>query len=70
MDLVLVIHFMIQNFINTRDEADKYKITSDDEYIEILSRSHKRVLDPYFDTFSKDNTHQDYTKTNLFPLYS
>lgn len=70
MDIVLVIHFMIQNFINTRDEPNKYSITSDDEYIEILTRAHKRVLDPYFDTFSKDNKHQDYTKTNLFPLYS
>lgn len=70
MDIVLVIHFIIQNFINSRDEADKYKITSDDDYIEILTRAHKRVLDPYFDTFSKDNVHLDYTKTNLFPLYS
>lgn len=70
MDIVLVIHFLIQNFINTRDEADKYKITSNDEYIEILSRAHRRVLDPYFNTFSKENAHQDYTKTNLFPLYS
>lgn len=69
MDIVLVIHFIIQNFINTRDEADKYQITSDEDYIAILSRAHKRVLNPYFDTFSKDNEHLDYTRTNLFPLY-
>lgn len=70
MDLVLIIHFMIQNFINTRDEADKYKITSDEEYLEILTRAQERILDPYFSAFSNDCTSKDYTKTNLFPLYS
>lgn len=70
MDVILLIHFIIQNFINKRDEADMYKITSDEEYVEILARAQNRVLDPYFATFSKDSSHQDYTKNNLFPLYS
>lgn len=69
MDIVLIIHFLIQNFINTRDEADKYKITLDDEYIDILMRAQKRILDPYFGALSKDSDHLDYTRVNLFPLY-
>ena len=70
MDVILLIHFIIQNFINKRDEADMYKITSDEEYVGILARAQNRVLDPYFATFSKDSSHQHYRKNNLFPLYS
>jgi hypothetical protein len=70
MDVILIVHFIIQNFINKRDQANMYKITNDEEYIAILMRAQNRVLDPYFATFSKDSNHQDYTKNNLFPLYS
>ncbi len=68
MDIILLIHFVLRNFINTKDQSELMKILDDDRYTIIIERAHQRVLDPYFHTF-KDNNHTNYTPQNLFTLY-
>lgn len=68
MDIILAIHFVIQNFINSREIAQKNQLLADDNYINIIKRAQKRVLDPYFQTIG-GNKHNSFTKQNLFPLY-
>ena len=70
MDVILSIHFLIQNFINGNEIKEKIELLSDDDYINIIERAQKRVLDPYFDSISdKTKQYEDYNKSNLFPLY-
>ncbi len=48
----------------------KAGLMNDESYKLLLEKARERILDPYFLTFHPTSTHQDYTKTNLFPLYS
>ena len=36
---------------------------------EIIKRAQERLWSPYFKAFDSTNTHQDFTMSNLFPLY-
>lgn len=70
MDVILSIHFLIQNFINGNETKQKKELLNDDDYIDIIERAQKRVLDPYFNAISdKTKKYKDYNKSNLFPLY-
>lgn len=68
MDVILAIHFVIQNFVNAKDFPQKKLLLQDPEYINIIERAQTRVLDPYFHAFS-GKEHNIYTPQNLFPLY-
>lgn len=68
MDIILAIHFVIQNFINSGDFEQKSKLLADDDYQDLVERARKRVLDPYFQSIAGAN-HNSFTKQNLFPLY-
>jgi hypothetical protein len=68
MDILLSIHFIILNFLNSGDFKNKTAILHDDDYISIIQRAQQRLLDPYFFTFNKV-LHNDYSRHNLFPLY-
>ena len=68
MDIFLAIHFVILNFFHSKDFIEQRKILEDDNYILIIERAQKRVLDPYFATFN-GTSHADYSVKNLFPLY-
>lgn len=68
MDIILAIHFVIQNFINNGDFEQKRKLLDDYDYQDVIERARKRVLDPYFQSIAGAN-HDSFTKQNLFPLY-
>lgn len=68
MDIFLSIHFIINNFFNTKDFSDQKKILKDDDYITIMERAQKRVLEPYFSTINGAK-HASYSRYNLFPLF-
>lgn len=68
MDIILAIHFVIQNFVNNGDCEQKSKLLADYNYQDIVERARKRVLDPYFKSIAGVN-HNSFTKQNLFPLY-
>lgn len=68
MDIILAIHFVIQNFINNGSFEQKSKLLANDDYQDVVDRARKRVLDPYFQSIAGAN-HDSFTKQNLFPLY-
>ena len=68
MDIFISIHFIITNFFYSKDFTEQKKILDDDDYISIIERAQKRVLDPYFSTINGVE-HTNYTRHNLFPLY-
>lgn len=68
MDIILAIHFIIQNFINNGDFEQKRKLLDDYDYQDVIERARKRVLDPYFQSIA-GASHDSFTKQNLFPLY-
>ena len=68
MDIFLAIHFVILNFLHSEDFPDQKKILNDDDYILIIERAQKRILEPYFGTFN-GIYHSHYSVKNLFPLY-
>lgn len=68
MDIILAIHFILTNFFHKDDFPTEIKILSDDDYIDMIKRAEKRLLDPYFSTFTA-NGHKHFTPHNLFPLY-
>ncbi len=81
MDITLAIHFILQNFLYGKKDAGRRKtkvnreiemkasLMNDESYKLLLEKSRERILDPYFLAFHHTSTHQDYSKTNLFPLY-
>ena len=68
MDIILAIHFIILNFVNSKEYPAKEHLLSDESYIDVIERAQKRVLDPYFNAINGDG-HTVFTKENLFPLY-
>lgn len=69
MDIILIIHFIIQNFVNKSEVETKSKLLKDENYINIIARAEKRVLSPYFRSLNGER-HNDYNPENLFPLYT
>lgn len=67
MDIFLSIHFIICNFFYSKDFIQQKKILLDDDYIMIIERAQKRILDPYFSTLS-GGVHTDFSRHSLFPL--
>ena len=70
MDVILLVHFIIHNFVNTKEIEKKKALFEDDEYKILIERAEKRILDPYFKSLSKGLRHNTYTQHNLFPLYT
>ena len=68
MDIILAIHFIIQNFVNSSEYPQKLKLLQDDNYVDIIERAQERILKPYFNVMAGSES-PSYTKHNLFPLY-
>lgn len=69
MDLFLGIHFIINNFFSRKDFDWVDTIMKNHEYLDIIERAQKRMWEPYFKAFTKDNDHKDFTMKSVFPLY-
>jgi hypothetical protein len=70
LDLFLGIHFILDNFFNKRSYPMIKELFENYEYRSILERAQKRLWEPYFQAFSLNTNHQDYTIENIFPLYT
>lgn len=70
MDLFLAIHFVLENFLNTKTYAEQVKIFEDPQYKEIIMRAQNRLLDPYYGAIvNKDKVEGNYAPHTLCPLY-
>lgn len=69
MDLFLGFHFIINNFLSTKDYPNVKKLMEDYDYQVIIMNSQKRMWNPYFNSFHSDCKHLDYNFVNVFPLY-
>lgn len=70
MDLFLAIHFVLENFLNTKTYAQQVKIFEDPQYKEIIMRAQNRLLDPYYGAIvDKDKIEGNYAPHTLCPLY-
>lgn len=70
MDLFLAIHFVLENFLNTKTYARQMKIFEDPLYKEIIMRAQNRLLDPYYGAIvDKNKVAGYYAPHNLCPLY-
>ncbi len=69
MDIFLGFHFILSNYYNNRKFSFVSALLEDTAYQNIIKRAQKRLWTPYFKAFDSNNTHQDFTMSNLFPLY-
>lgn len=69
MDVFLGFHFIISNFYSSKDYPFVNELKGNYAYQQIIKRAQERLWSPYFKAFDSKNTHQDFTMSNLFPLY-
>ncbi len=69
MDLFLGIHFILNNYMSTKDYPELKKMFDSYEYQEIIKRAQERMWVPYFNSFFAGNTNLDYSFLKVFPLY-
>ncbi|WP_438710252.1 hypothetical protein ACSTS3_14355 [Aquimarina muelleri] len=69
MDVFLGFHFIISNFYSSKDYPFVNELKGNYDYQQIIKRAQERLWSPYFKAFDSKNTHQDFTMSNLFPLY-
>jgi hypothetical protein len=69
MDIFLGFHFIFSNYFNNRKFNFVNDLLEDSDYQNIIKRAQDRLWTPYFKAFDSTNTHQDFTMSNLFPLY-
>lgn len=69
MDLFLGLHFIINNFVSSKNYPKKTQLMNDSEYQDIMMYSQKLVWDTYFNSFSSECINEDYNFKNVFPLY-
>ena len=69
MDLFLGIHFIINNFLSSKDYPQILVLFKNYEYQEIIKTAQKRMWEPYFNGFGLGNINSDFTFQNIFPLF-
>lgn len=69
MDLFLGIHFILNNFLSSKNCPSKDKLMEDYEYQQVIKESQELYWKYYFNSFSNNCTHDDFNFTNVFPLY-
>lgn len=69
MDLFLGIHFIVNNFISSKDYPKKLELLNDYEYQNVIINSQRLVWDVYFNSFTPGCSHNDFNFKNVFPLY-
>ncbi|MEC4036567.1 hypothetical protein [Myroides odoratimimus] len=69
MDILLLFHFIINNYYPNNKFEELKKILSDPDYIRIINNSKRRIWDHYFNSF-KNNKNRHYTLERVFPLYT
>lgn len=69
MDLFLGIHFILNNFLSSKNCPSKDKLMDDYEYQQVIKESQELYWKYYFNSFSNNCTHDDFNFTNVFPLY-
>lgn len=71
LDIFLAIHYIIENFFHVKKNSIERRILNDENYIMIIQRAQKRLLEPYYKVMSNTGmAHNDYSPSNLFPQYS
>lgn len=68
MDVVLGLHFILNNFCSKKDYSFLGSIFDDYDYGVLMDRARNRMLLPYFRAFESNNSHQDFIIENVFPL--
>lgn len=69
MDAVLLLHFMIQNFINSGKYDKKKDLLKDQEYQDLIEQAQVRVLNRYFEIINSGKSScGTLTAYELFPL--
>lgn len=69
MDLFLGIHFIINNFISSKEFPKKIELLKDFDYQSVVINSQKLIWDLYFNSFVPGCKNNDYNFKNVFPLY-
>ena len=69
MDLFLGLHFLLNNYLSTKDYPSVKKLFIDYDYQAIIKRSQQRMWEAYFNSFNSSNTHSDFTFQKVFPLF-
>lgn len=69
MDIFLGFHFIISNYFSNKQFPFVNALLSEPDYQQIIKRAQKRLWTPYFKAFDSENTHRDFTRSKLFPLY-
>lgn len=69
MDLFLGIHFIINNFVSSKNYPKKIDLLNDFDYQNVIIYSQKLVWDTYFNSFSPGCVNDDFNFKNVFPLY-
>lgn len=69
MDLFLGIHFIINNFYNSKQYSFVKSLMLDEEYRDIIIRAQKRLWEPYFNAYNPTAVHDNHTFENVFPLF-
>lgn len=69
MDLFLGIHFIINNFVSSKEYPKKVELLNDFDYQNVIIYSQKLVWDVYFNSFSPGCKNGDFNFKNVFPLY-
>jgi hypothetical protein len=69
MDLILGIHFIINNFISSKNYPQKKELLEDDQYQNVIMDSQSLIWDTYFNSFAPACANLDFNFKNVFPLY-
>jgi hypothetical protein len=69
MDLFLGLHFILSNYLSTKDYPKFKEFLTAYEYQEIIKRSQCRMWIPYFNSFTNANSNLDFTFEKVFPLF-
>lgn len=69
LDPILLIHFVVQNFINSGKYSSKKDLLEDVTYQDAVNKARERILQPYFNSIISDKLErQTLSAYKLFPL--
>jgi hypothetical protein len=69
MDLFLGMHFLLSNYLSTKDYPSVKTLFESYEYQQIIVRAQQRMWESYFNCFHSSNSHLDFTFEKVFPLF-
>jgi hypothetical protein len=69
MDIFLGFHFILANYFDNTKHSFVKNLLQDPVYETIIKRAQDRLWTPYFNSYDSTVTHNDFTVSNVFPLY-